>query len=532
MIKVIFGYRYHEVNLSDPLATDKSLKLVEYEPSHGRMRKPMAVSLGATVKAACLYYPDVTHQESAMMGVMKRIATLMPSINIALYDQFLEFSKFYINKWFQDCILEPECDLSVETWLETTNYTSKRKQQLINISEERQIPRNGDLFVKSHIKYEPYVEPKHFRGIYSRSDFFKTYVGPICAAFGKRLFKHIFFIKNIPVKDRAGNIYVRFNGVGIWLSSNDFTSFEATFVAKLMEIECYWFEFVTQNISDERFRMFMRKIKTGRNRIIFRKFVMTLIAKRYSGEMDTSSMNSLFNLLIIAFMLFKGGEFKFGEDIPIPPFVEGDDSLIASVNVLEVDVLKELGCNAKIVTHESAFDASFCGMVFDPDVRDIITSPMPAMLSFGYTSPYHLYYSKRKLDALLRAKSLSMLYTFPGCPILTSLAKYGLRVTDHISDRAMHSSSAMLDKWKQSVFKEAVLFGIVVGTPHIKTRMLMEKLYNVPIESQLQIEQYLDSLEIISEIDCPAIQNLMPQLYYDAFDKYSGQIHLKDPYGC
>lgn len=224
----------------------------------------MSVSLGSSYLGAACPLPDIGHSGSGLMGVTKRIACAMPDVDLDLFVEFLNFSIQIIHDEFQHCIISPSDDLSVEAWLETAPYTRKRKVMLQEISEKRSECLNGDYFVKSHIKHEPYTLPKQFRGIYSRSDYFKTKMGPVCALIGSRMFDHPAFIKKIPVADRPQAIIDRFSVPGIKMAANDFTSFESMFRELQMCVELYFFYFCTQYLGNsEELNKMMRRIKIG-----------------------------------------------------------------------------------------------------------------------------------------------------------------------------------------------------------------------------------------------------------------------------
>ena len=450
----------------------------------------MAASLGVHYDGAACPLPDVTHAPSGLYGVTKRIACEMPLLDHELYFEFLRFCIRILHKEFEHCIISPADDVSVETWLKNAPYTKKRKAQLLMISQKRPTSLNGDLFVKSHIKHEHYIVYKYFRGIYSRSDYFKTEIGPTCAIIGDRMFNHPAFIKKIPVADRPQYIIDRFSVPGAKMAANDFTSFESMFKPLQMVVECYFYHYCTQYIGNhDLYNKLMQRIKLGKNFLVFTAWCAELVSKRYSGEMDTSSMNGLFNYLLIRFLNFKSGETH-----KIMPLLEGDDSLNAFFGTLDESILVRLGAKAKLEYFDDVFSASFCGMVFSSESKQIITDPVKAILNFGYSNQFYLKSNQYKLNCLLRAKSLSMMYTFPGCPILNRMAVYGLRVSGNCTDRDMVKYYCRSDPYLLAKFAHVLKDKPVCQEPTIQTRLLFEKLYNIDIPSQLSIESYFDSL--------------------------------------
>jgi len=522
----LYGYHYDEVNLPPPGAVDPSFELLEYDFTSGKCRKPMATSLGVHYLGAACPLPDISHAPSGLMGVTKPIACKMPDPDLELFTEYLNFCIKIIHEEFQHCILPSDADISVETWLKGAPYTQKRKAMLQRISEMRAQSRNGDLFVKSFIKHEHYLMYKHFRGIYSRSDYFKTEMGPICALIGDKMFDHPAFIKKIPVSQRPQAIIDRFSVPGVKVAANDFTAYESMFKRLQMTIEIFFFAFCTQNLSGYNYyNKLMQRIKMGKNILVFTKWMARLIAKRYSGEMDTSSMNGLFNYLIIRFLNYKSGETH-----SILPFLEGDDSLNPFFGKLDETILVRLGARAKLEYFDDVFSASFCGMVFSENSCQIVTDPIKAILNFGYSNNFYLKSNKHKLNCLLRAKSMSMLHTFPGCPILSNLAGYGMRVSGLCSDRDMVKYFCRSDPYLLVKFKDVLAHPVVRQTPTLDTRILFEKLYSISVAEQLIIERYFDELQTQQVISHPMIDAHLHPDQIDYYERYHHSLPVDDYY--
>jgi len=149
--------------------------------------------------------------------------------------------KAFVQKWVSKHLapLPPGTDVSVENWLENTKYSKSRKAQLYDLYiRELKMPPNSR--VKAFIKRESYASYKNPRGIYSRSDSFKIFLGPYIKVVEEAVFKSNYFIKKIPVEDRAKYIVDRFGlqngatlddkGFLLRILSTDYTSFEASFL--------------------------------------------------------------------------------------------------------------------------------------------------------------------------------------------------------------------------------------------------------------------------------------------------------------
>lgn len=461
----------------------------------------MCVSLGVHVEGAANFWPDTTNTQGAKMGVMKRIATRMPDIDIDLFVEFRDFGREFMIRNMQSCILTVDTDLDVSTWLELTNYCRSRKTELLKLSETRRFATSKDFDIDCHIKFESYVEAKQFRGIYSRKDFFKTIYGPLIMAIGKLFFKLKWFVKHLDTDAKIERMLRLFGGPFRKLFTNDFSAFESTFVKLLMVIEVEFILFCCQCLPQFYLYMYiLMQTKFGYNKMRFREFVVWLVAKRYSGEMDTSLCNSFVNLLFICFLLFKAGhDWSFFED-HFPPQIEGDDSIGVYVYPLDPTLLRRLGANAKFEFFDSINDASFCGMIFADGESCVLRDPISYLLDFGYANYRYLNSSERVLDLLLRAKSLSLLYTYYGCPILRELALYGLRVTRQIAFRSTLLRYLKLDdadEWHRgkylsmlsSNFSKQLEWAVTDSARH-----MVFLRYGISFDDQITIEKYICSL--------------------------------------
>lgn len=168
-------------------------------------RPVIAASLGPDVIGYKNPHVDQGDPATALTGALYRFGAAPPNSDDALVSRL----KTFVEEW---CVknltpLPPESDLSVEHWLEQTNYPDWRKKQLKAIHEKITNPYDEKLFkVKSFIKDETYPSYKHARGINSRTDEFKTLVGPVIKLIEKEVFKLHWFIKKIPVRERPSYI--------------------------------------------------------------------------------------------------------------------------------------------------------------------------------------------------------------------------------------------------------------------------------------------------------------------------------------
>lgn len=401
--------------------------------------------------------------------------------------------------------LPPDSDVSVETWLAKTNYPEWRKQSLRRTWEKHRdslYPGSPDwkkiIRCKSFQKAETYPEPKHGRGINARSDPLKCKVGPIFKLIEEALFARPEFIKHVPVADRPRVISETLDMPGMVLLVTDYQAFESLFIAVLMCVcEFQLYSYMTGAMPCHGWFMdFCHDVLAGGNECSFKTFRVYNLFARMSGEMSTSLGNSFLNLMAFLFFCHEKGSKGRGH-------VEGDDGIFGVIGKSPTtEDFASLGLRIKLDVVPSLSRASFCGILFHPDDKINVTDPRKLLATFGWTNERYARAKPVMLKRLLRAKSLSMAYQYPGCPVASSLAQYGLRATRFIGIRKFVKESRLLSSWDRERYLAAIRDEAnirVVPTP-MATRLLVEELYNFPVSSQLAVERYLDGLSRIQPL--------------------------------
>lgn len=506
----MYGYRLGEVELPkiNPI---KNSKITEWVTAP-QERPVVLSSLGCHVKNVALPHPDPSDSNTLQAGVCKRFLMKPPKADRAELNNF----NIFVRKWIRENLvpLDSHCDVSVETWLSKTSYPAWRKEQLLRKYNAIQDPRAKRLFmVKSFMKDECYPEYKHARAINSRTDEFKTLVGPIFKAIEKELFKLDWFIKKIPVKDRASYIQEKL-GFGQRFFCSDYTAYESHFVREVMKA-CEWelYEYMTSALPDhEEFMYYVKEVIGGLNVCVFKYFKVEVEATRMSGEMNTSLGNGFSNLMLMLYLSEKAGLKN------ITGVVEGDDGLFTGIGPFpKSEDFEKLGFTIKIEVVDRLSDASFCGLVFDPEDRVVVTDPIAEMCSFGWTTAQYARASKRRKMELLRCKAISLAYQYGECPILNALARYGLRVTT-----GYRAKLGNVNEWERDKFLEAKMYaGVLKRDPSNNTRLLVERLYGITIENQMEIEKYLDGLNDLVELDLAIIDHLIPKPWKHYYSNYA-----------
>lgn len=481
----------------------------------------MMASLGPYLQGACPPHPDTGDALSALAGVMKRIGSEPPQIDEKILEEFSVYVYLKVREWFPK--LNRMTDVSFPTWLEGTQYNRARKHELQAVSDKLEELSDYDNLkhedAKSFAKAEVYPELKYHRCIFSKTDAFKVQVGPYFKAIETEVYKHPAFVKHVPVKDRPAHICkVLDPKPGETIDANDYSSFESLFREKLMRIcEMQLYEHMTSELPEKQRFLDRCEAMMDWNSLVFKWFTVFLRATRLSGGMETSLGNGVSNLLFGHFL----AERKGCTDIRM--VVEGDDSLMVYNGPrLEATDFENLGLNCKLVHHEQIETASFCGIIFDPVDRKTITDPRKVLATFGWGDGKYARCKKSKKLRMLRCKALSLAYQYPGCPIVWALAEYGLRVTRGMNIGAILDRDASLGWWKRSMLQEAVSHqkDICVEAPGPGSRMLVEQLYGISVETQVRVEEYLLAKTDIGPIDCPPILDLVHEdwrYYYNYY---------------
>jgi len=472
-------------------------------------------------------HPDPSDPYTVATGVAKRFASDPPT---PLPGRLREFRDF-VRLWCETNLtpLAPDVDTSVETWLSTTDYPEWRKADLrqkwsecLNIRD----PAKRYHECKSFMKDETYTTWKHARAINSRSDEFKCAVGPIFKLIEKEVFKHDAFIKKIPARDRPQYIIDKLKREGHRYIATDYTSFEALFTPDVMDCcEFEMYEYMVQCLPEgAEFMDLIRFALLGVNVCRFQGFTTRVRGCRMSGEMCTSLGNGFTNLMLMLFVCSRKG------CTDVSTVVEGDDSLASMKgNVLpNAKDFAELGFIIKLEEHESLTTASFCGMVFVEDDMINVVDPLKVLNTFGWTTIRYARCGEGIKKNLLRCKALSLAHQYPGCPIISALAQYGLRVTAGRDIRSFVERTRHLPQWEREKLLSAMSGDLTPLPVPPATRLLVESLYGVTVETQLQIERELEDKVDLSPICSFALNHVIPREWMQFHEAYVVKVHTSD----
>jgi hypothetical protein len=497
-------------------------------------RPPVKVSLGPHFVGASRPHPDSSDPITMMAGARKRFAFKPPDAYVGFYGEMAAFTLRWCEKNLTP--LSPDCDLSVETWLSKTKFNAKRKDELrkafnaVDDEFQRENLKNTKkqknyTDVKLFMKDESYPEYKHGRGINSRTDPFKCFIGPTIKAIEEQVYKQKEFIKHIPVQDRAEYIFERLYKVGATYVPTDYTAFESLFTSELFKsCEFVLYNYMTRNLPSQRDFMKHMASTAGRFLIIFKYFTIIAEATRMSGEMNTSLGNGFSNLMFFLFACYKKGSTCVG-------VVEGDDGLFSVVGEPPtVDDFKSMGLVIKMDVVKDLNRASFCGCVFDLYDKLIVCDPFKVLMDFGYTKALYFSATQKTYNGLLLAKAYSLFFQYPGCPVLQELALYIIRVLNPaclkknvIISNKIYSAYEIAHKFKSlDMNSDALLVPKVRRLPTpMNTRLLVEEQFGFPIHLQLLCEEYFKNKNVIEPIDLPAVLYYINNDCRDYFNNYT-----------
>jgi hypothetical protein len=515
-----FGYRYGEVPLPPLLPIKDGTSISKARPVNLRKRPVVQASLNCHAVGVAMPHPDPVDPDTMRAGVQKRFAFAPPEPDRAL----LRRLRLFVRSWVRKNLvpLSPDADTSFESWIKKTRYPEARKAELREkwkaVTSIRD-PSKRYFACKSFMKDETYPDYKHARGINSRSDEFKCYVGPIFKLIEEVVYKLKEFIKHVPVADRPQYIKDMIYRVGSKYVATDYTAFESLFTAELMEAcEFELYEYMVQELPEaEEFMSVLRDVLAGENVCEFKHFTVKVPATRMSGEMCTSLGNGFSNLMFMLFLCHELGSTAIG-------CVEGDDGLFrVEGDIPSTESFARLGLVIKLEEHTDLCAASFCGMIFDPEDLVNVTNPLEVLASLGWTTNKY-FRSRRGIKmSLLRCKALSYAHQYPGSPIISVMADYVLRVTHHVKDENLRVFVS--EKWRTNLWEREQLLDVLghniprkpIG---VRTRLLVESKFGIPIETQFSIENYLKSLFVLQPLSIPLMDLMAPLSWSDYWTRY------------
>lgn len=500
---------------------------------------------------ACLPAPDRHDAKSLVFGLCKRLVPELPRATLFERTQMLAFAKRFFKLFFRP--IDPSTDRSVETWLQSRNWPQSRKKQVL----EAWLAGAGDYDyqIKAFIKAENYVSWKDPRFICPTNDYMKAKCGPIVSLMEEQVYALPCFVKKVPQKMKLEWIVQQLIG---YLSTIecDITSCEATerdALFAMMEYMDTQFtidlpegpEFVRdqgilmgvyRQMDDALVRVNERTVKCDGITIAGNENLN-------SGMMSTSKRTALKCAMIFMYLREKISGVKL-EDVAglpelrhvdaglnciytLPNMHEGDDALAAAERDEAVTALHyaAVGMKSEPRVGYDITGTDFCSLIFDEHELVAVTDVREAYVNFGWAGAEYASCGTKRKRELIRAKSFSLLYQYPGCPILHDLAMAGLRATHGVDLRRFfavkgHTSSYVMEQYFEAW---TALRGVPLrhlaklkSACGMRTRLLVERLFGVSVDAQRRAET---ELAAINEIRPLAV--LDPSCFPESWVQYN-----------
>jgi hypothetical protein len=267
----------------------------------------------------------------------------------------------------------------------------------------------------------------------------------------------------------------------------------------------------------------MREVLQGSNRVYNKYVTVSVLASRMSGEMNTSLGNGFSNYMLMLNQCRRLGLDCVG-------VVEGDDGLFVFPKDCKptTEDFERSGCIIKLDVFEKISHASFCGLLFDEDDRQIVADVRKIMASLSWSSKQYVGAKKSKHLALLRCKAMSMLVQYPSCPIVAAMSRAIIRLTAHVDVRRV------IEKQRTDIYtREKLLYGLknfrhnLHAEVGLGTRLLVEELWGFTLETQFGLEEMFSKLQCIGEIDTDGFLDLFPESWRQYWDNYVEVIDVR-----
>jgi hypothetical protein len=250
------------------------------------------------------------------------------------------------------------------------------------------------------------------------------------------------------------------------------------------------------------------------NDCVFKVLKAKIPAGRMSGEMNTSLGNGFANLMLFLFLSKENG------NEVVDCLVEGDD-LVGGFEGRAPTAMQyaSLGFTIKIKIIERLSDASFCGLVFDEEDLVSIADPIKILLNIGWTTTNYRTATMKIRLGLLRAKAFSQLASYAGVPIVQAMAVAIIRLTAGKRLRIPTDWNNYKRRWFTTHVQPKEI--------GLRTRFLMERVFDISMEDQRVIEEYFDRLNELKPIDCPAVLAHCTDVHFEYNRRFVSNLPLR-----
>lgn len=197
--------------------------------------------------------------------------------------------------------------------------------------------------------------------------------------------------------------------------------------------------------------------------------------------------------------------------------VEGDDGLFAFPGeVPSAELYSALGFEIKIGTVVDVGHASFCGLWYDTECKNIIRDPKRFLMKFQTFNSSSMRGGYKCMMKLLRAKVLSAICESPKCPVIWAFLKRMELLTRDFQPN-FEAQRWISDQLTPQLIERAKR---LLGPPPLSTRLLFADEFGIPVDSQLAIEKEFENLEINKDYTSPLVLSMFKDSSLDLFYSY------------
>jgi len=394
------------------------------------------------------FIPAQNNPANMVIACVHRFGTEMKPTTTPQCKDFFRYAKHFIVTHFAKV---HQADIpSFGEWLERTKYKQPRKDQLKAARGKLTILTRKSLSSKSFIKWEGYTKAKHARGINSPDDESKVVLGPLFKAIDEATFHSKWFVKHTIPKEWPAKMKALFGDHPVM--ETDYSSFEAHHRGMFSEIVHFWAMNALRECGiPNNTKRFISKMIMGTNVTKFKYLTAKIRQRLMSGVVYTSSANAVLNLITTSYLNGRTvyptrspEELAESVDEFFVGLVEGDDGICIDRKI-DPALIEKLGLVLKFETAPNFGQASFCGVVCDPEEMTIVSDPLKFLQNFFMLAIKYKALREGKQRALLRAKALSYKYNLNDCPIIGELCH---RVCDLTSGIDISWAMSETDPWK------------------------------------------------------------------------------------
>lgn len=424
---------------------------------------------------------SVSHSvDNWLRGMCKRVVHDYHPVDSDVQKDFIKFAHHYIKFHISPLAENLNEDCLLEDWLSHSKYNSARKDKFRELNHRMRIHDISSkqyLALTSFIKSEFYTEPKEARIINSRSDAFKSRVGPYVHA-AESIVYDDHFIKHCKPSEVVRKMHEKSADFELFYET-DYSSFEGSFSPELLRgVELHLLQRLFANYPE--IVSLCAQALACKNKACYRKrYIAEFYGSRMSGEMWTSMCNGYMNKLLVEFVAKRS-------DAHVDYLVEGDDGFICSNKPLDWSLVEKCGFKLKCEQVENVNDVSFCSL---RACGDLLVPDIPRTLShYGYiidaclsnALPHNSKRTIKRLDEIQYAKANSLLATSAGIPILQELALQQLRVLS-----GTHLNPLYFDWWEREFYDLNDPKAKVIS-PEVRSYVMKE--FHIDVATQLEIE--------------------------------------------